>query len=84
MTDFRMNLRMRGKVINNKVIKPNRIIINENNRPNNDFVNIKSIHEKILEENIIKKAGYRGVGLAMSYACAGKALYNKKCGCGGS
>lgn len=84
MTDFKMNLRSRGQIINNKVSKPNKINkINISENPtNNNYTNIKSLHQKILEDNLIRKSGARGVGLAMAYACAGVQLYGRNCGCG--
>ena len=83
MSDFKMNLKFRGKIIGSQVTKPNRIILNQNNVPDNSkFANIKSVHDKMIEDSLIRKAGTKGVGMAMAYACAGKKVYKGDCGCG--
>ena len=83
MSDFKMNLKFRGKIITPQVTKPNRIILNEKNVPDNSkFANIKSVHDKMIEDSLIRRAGARGVGMAMAYACAGKKVHKGNCGCG--
>ena len=78
MPDFKMNLKFRSKLLSPVVTKPNRIIPSNNTK----FANIKSVHNKIIEDNLIRKAGTHSVGLAMAYACAGKKIYGANCGCG--
>jgi hypothetical protein len=83
MSNLKMNLKFRGKIIAPSVTKPNRIILNQNIVPDNSkFANIKSVHDKIIEDTLTKKAGARGVGMAMAYACAGKKVHKGNCGCG--
>lgn len=83
MTDFKMNLKFRGKIITQTVTKPNKIILNKNIvQDNSKFTNIKSIHDRIIEENLLRRAGLNGVGMAMAYACAGRSIHKGNCGCG--
>ena len=83
MRDFKMNLKFRGKIIGSQLTKSNRIILNQNNVPDNsNFANIKSVHDKMIEDSLIRKAGVSGVGMAMAYACAGKKVHKGDCGCG--
>lgn len=83
MSDFKMNLKFRGKIISPQVTKPNRIILNQNNVPDNSkFANIKSVHDKMIEDTLIRRSGARGVGMAMAYACAGQKIHKGNCGCG--
>ena len=83
MTDFKINLKLRGKTINRQVTKDNKNFFNQNHENNNsNFTNIQSVHDKIIQDRLLKKAGVRGIGLTMAYACAGKHIHKGSCGCG--
>jgi len=83
MSDFRFNLKFRGNHIGQQVTKSNNNIINQKILPNNSkFANIKSVHEKMIEDSLTQKAGTRGVGMAMAIVCGGKKIHKGNCGCG--
>ena len=82
-----MNLKYKG--INpkrntvNKSLPVNKSTSNSRSSPDNNFIKIESVHDKIIKEKILKKAGSKGVGFAMASVMAGKQINGKSCGCGG-